>query len=65
MVADGLCVTCGDTCLIYNYIVLDYKKTRLISCVKSCSYVINKMCCESCLERFNKGVRHKKGESIK
>ena len=65
MVNEGNCVKCGDTCLVVNKITLDSKDEVVTSCVKNCSWIMNKPCCEECLEGFNKGKRYKKGQLVK
>jgi len=65
MVKNIFCVKCGDTCLVTNDVTIGFRKDLAVSCVKSCSWIMNKVCCEECLERFNKGSRCKKGELVK
>lgn len=65
MVSEGNCCKCGDSCLIVNEVVKDGKEDIATNCVKNCAWVLNKVICESCLERFNTGKRYKKGQLVK
>lgn len=65
MVSEGNCVRCGDTCFVVNEVKLDNQDKIVTNCVKDCSWILNKVCCEGCLEGFNKGKRYKKGQLVK
>lgn len=61
----GCCVKCGDNCLLTAEVQKDGKKEVVVTCVKRCSRANRDVCCESCLETFNKGKRIKSGEMVK
>ena len=64
MVDFGCCVKCSDNCIVTNEIIKDGEKENITMCVKPCSVVVILVCCESCLETFNKGIKNKIGQIL-